>query len=184
MRLAKNTRTSTKMKNWNKFTFLLFSFLLSPTLFAQDFYPLHPSVGDTINRIEKLDYSLFSNVSNQNFEYGLIKFINEGFVLVTYYNEQTIEYPLSRNELIEAQQNIEKINAYYRRKAFDDSIKVVESKDRNRPTGQTPVYVQGPMNEQAKKEARMFRRIETDRRIFNEYQRGLRDNPILIDFSR
>lgn len=184
MKLVKNTRTSTKMKSWNKFPLLLFSFLFSTSLLAQDFYPLHPSVGDTIDRIEKLDYSLFPKVSNQDFEFGLIKFIHDEFVFVGYYQNEQIEFSLNRNELIEAQQNIEKINAYYRRKAFDDSIKVVESINRNRPTGQTPVYVQGPMNEQAKKEARMYRRIETDRRMFNEYQRGLRDNPILIDFSR
>ena len=107
------------MKHLIGFAFLLFPFLS----FSQDVYPLHPTVGDTIDRGEKLDYSLFANSPNDSFNFSVIKYLNSGFILIKNrafkgldgsikgYSDSTL---LTQEQIIEEQQKIQKINAYYK----------------------------------------------------------------------
>ena len=65
--------TKTILMRFNLILTFVFS-LSSFQLFCQNAYPLHPSVGDTLEQIEKLDYSLFPFIDNEPFDYGVIGF--------------------------------------------------------------------------------------------------------------
>ncbi|MEQ8908926.1 MAG: hypothetical protein RIC95_07025 [Vicingaceae bacterium] len=163
----------------------IFFYLSTIGLSAQQYYPLHPSIGDTLERIEKLDYALFPKVKNPDLVYCLIDFKDNGYRLLAFYqgNEQPKEHSLSQKEIIEAQQIIEKINAFYRRKAKTDSLEAKKALYPNRPSGKTPTYTQGVMSERAKKEARMFIRLQEDRRRMEQQQRGIQPNRMHIEFK-
>ena len=91
-------------------SFLLSVLLLSFSIVsAQQSYPLHPSIGDTIDRNEKLDYSLFPAVANQDFKFAIIEFAKDSFFLaISNSNTSVIKTKfLSKEELIEAQKTIE-----------------------------------------------------------------------------
>jgi len=163
--------------------FVLFFFLSTPS-FSQDIYPLHPSIGDTLESIEKLDYSLFPKVENTGFDYAVIKFQKERFILYTYYNSEENSIALSQEEIIEAQQNIEKINQYYRLKANQENQTEEDQSLSDRPSGKTPVYFNDVMNDQIKKEARMYLRLKEDAQRMKDHQNGISPNQLRIDFTK
>jgi hypothetical protein len=66
-----------------RYLFTAVFLIVSAFILAQGVYPLHPSVGDTIDLNEKLDYSLFPKVDNNNFVYAIIGFNNNNFQLYT-----------------------------------------------------------------------------------------------------
>ncbi|MCB0802252.1 MAG: hypothetical protein HND54_06600 [Bacteroidetes bacterium] len=152
---------------------------------AQDVYPLHPSIGDTLHAIDKLDYSLFPDISNSDFQFGTISFENDTFYLNANYINQFQKFALSKESIIEAQQNIEKVNAYYRLKAKEDleSTQKAENYYGDKPSGKTPVFLNEAMNDQIKKEARMFLRIQEDAQRLRDHQNGIRPNEIRIQFK-
>ena len=101
------------MMNWKINSFIILFFLFSLKLNAQEgVYILHPSVGDTIDRVEKLDYSIFPKTKNPNFKVAYITMKNDSFILnAVYFENYKIERFLPTEEIIEAQKGIEKINA-------------------------------------------------------------------------
>lgn len=173
----------------NKLLLLFFSIISLQTAMCQSVYPLHPSVGDTIELQEKLDYSLFADVDNNTFQYATIKFENNGFILEVNGKDNDpllgeIEIvttgKLSQEEIIEEQKKIQKINAYYKylmeRKEYADN----ETKKTVEPPA---INLQGPLQERMKKEARMMIRLKEDQIRANEFQFGLRPST-RIEFSR
>ncbi len=170
-----------------KFYLALLSALITPFAHAQTYYPLHPSVGDTIELIEKLDYALFPKAKNPELIYCLIDYVEESgdFKLLVKYKikQQYTMLPLSKNELIEAQKNIEKINQFYKQKAIRDSTQAFENQFPNKPSGKAPVLMTGPMLERAKKQARMYQRLEEDRRDREMDIRRV-DPHVIPDFNR
>lgn len=170
-----------------KFLLVLLGVLIAPFLRAQHYYPLHPSVGDTIELIEKLDYALFPKAKNPDLDYCLIDYhqdVGEFKLLIKYQNQSDFRVlPLSKEELIEAQKNIEKINQFYRQQAVSDSIASTENKFPNKPSGKAPVIMSGPMLERAKKQARMYQRLEEDRRDREMDSRKI-EPQVLPNFNR
>ena len=164
-----------------------FSTILS---FSQGVYPLHPLVGDTIDRNEKLDYSLFANSKNDNFNFSVIKYLNSGFILV---ENRTIEEPnetvkdyndtllLSQEQIIEEQQKIQKINAYY--KYLAEEAKKLKQEDYKSLEKKIPIRFDGPISDQLKKEDRMKERLADDQRRMEEFQMGLRPREVGIQFG-
>lgn len=150
---------------------------------AQQHYPLHPSIGDTIDRNEKLDYSLFPTIANQDFEFATISFEKDSFYLVISKIEDnsTQKMLLSKSDLIQAQQNIEKVNRYYRYKAN-------QAKDTNSYQSSLgeqksrPIRMDGPMTEQMKKDARMNIRLREDARRRKEIEQGIRGQEFFIGY--
>ena len=153
------------------------------TYAQQQYYPLHPSLGDTIDRNEKLDYSLFPSIGNQDFEFATIIFEKDSFYLmIRYLNDDTYQKKqLSKTDLIQAQQNIEKINKYYRYKAN-------QAKDTNTYQSSLgeqksrPIRMDGPMTEQMKKDARMNIRLREDARRKREIEQGIRGQEFFIGY--
>jgi hypothetical protein len=151
---------------------------------GQNIYPLHPSVGDTIERTEKLDYSLFSFIPNSDFDYATIVFLRDSFYLAvkSFNNESTSKEFLSKDALIEAQKSIEKINKYYRYLATKKNDTSSYQPQIRKPKA-PPLRMDGPMTEQMKKEARMNVRLKDDARRQREIDQGLRQGGLFIDFN-
>ena len=165
-------------------TLLLFSIFCS----AQDVYPLHPAVGDTIDSNEKLDYSLLPKSANKGFNFATIQYINSGFVLI---ENRTRKQPnglmrrfndsthLPQEQIIEEQQKIQKINAFYKYLAEEstkpkkEEYKAIEKK--------IPIRFDTPVSKIILKEARMKTRIIEDQRRMKEFQMGLRPREMMIE---
>ena len=150
---------------------LILSYFVSS---AQVVYPLHPAVGDTIDTEEKLDYSLFTNTENKNFNFATIQYIDSNFTLVQNRSVKQLNgltavindsVVLSQTQIIKEQQKIEKINAYYDHLKKEENDRVLEQK--------IPIRFTGPMNERLKlKRARLCRFDENN--LNNEFETGLR----------
>lgn len=164
------------------FPFLLLLLFLSRA--AAQVYPLHPSVGDTLDRLEKLDYSLFPQVNNQGFNFAVIQYRDNNFYLdVNYETKDSLQAMLlSQETIIEAQQNIEKVNAYYRYEKEAEKKKS-SSNSLSSSSKVNNLRLDGPMSEQMKKESRMNIRLEEDARRMQEFQQGLRPREIHIEFK-
>ena len=160
---------------------LLVLFFLSFKLTAQDVYPLHPSIGDTLDLLEKLDYSLFPEVENNGFQYALITYRTDAFFLTSHFdNDSVASTKLDQETIIEAQQNIEKVNAYYR------YLKEKETTEKNstiHTDKAPPIRLEGPMSDKMRKEARMNVRLQEDARRMQEFQQGLRPRELHIEFK-
>jgi hypothetical protein len=177
-----------------RYLFTAVFLLVSAFILAQGVYPLHPSVGDTIDLNEKLDYSLFPKVDNNNFVYAIIGFNNNNFQLYTLLEEVVDEETglvlayrdsliLKQEQIIEEQQKIQKINAYYHYLAQEakkpkqkESFPVLERK--------IPVRFDGPIAERMKKQARMKTRLADDQRMMNDFQMGMRPREMRLEFGR
>lgn len=174
-----------------RITLLLLSYcLILTTASAQDVYPLHPSVGDTIDLTEKLDYSLFSEIENKGFQHAVIVFREGNFVLLVKTDsinekESESEYAqtLEQESIITEQQKIQKINAYYRYLA--EEAKKPKTTPLEQPNNQRkyPIRVEGAMSEKMKKEARMLQRLKEDNRRMQEFEMGLRPRDVRIEFK-
>jgi len=149
---------------------------------SEEFYILHPSVGDTIEKVDKLDYSLFPKIDNQSYSHGLIRFKSDSFFLESYLTKQESKwYYLSKEEIVEAQKNIEKINDFYRRQAKEDSEEGSSSIIKRKPN--SSATLNASMSEQMKKEARMQIRLREDQRRQDEFRKGIRpSNQLHIEF--
>ena len=180
----------------HKRTLIVFLSFYAFTLIGQEDapYPLHPSIGDTIDLEEKLDYSLFPVVPNNAFAYATIHYKKESFVL--YINEgisvdpmsgleveTTIELPITQEEIIESQKNIEKVNAYYRYLATDSTEKKAESDILKNNKG-IPMKLENneKMSEQLKKQFRMDQRLKEDAQRMREVEMGLRPREVRLEF--
>jgi hypothetical protein len=177
-----------------RYLFTAVFLIVSAFISAQGVYPLHPSVGDTIDLNEKLDYSLFPKVDNNNFIYAVIGFNNDNFELYTLLEEIVDEETglvlsyrdsliVKQEQIIEEQQKIQKINEYFHYLAEEakkpkqkESFPVLERK--------IPVRFEGPIAEIMKKEARMKTRLAEDERMMNDFKMGMRPREMRLDFRR
>lgn len=160
----------------------ILSILFSIIVQAQkDIYPLHPSIGDTLSLVEKLDYSLFPNISNQSYNFGYITFESDNYVLNVHQKEKKSEkIILTQAMVVEAQQNIEKVNQYYRLKATLDSSRQQSDVKLEK---KAPILFNENMNEEMRKKARMDWRLKEDARRMQEFEQGLRPNELRIEFK-
>ena len=101
---------------------LLLIILFSHLTYGQKNFQLHPSVGNTIEFNEKLDYSLFTQSANGGFEFATIQYIDTNFVHIEtrIFSEGVRPVINSKDTIIFAQavilqeqKKIEKINVYY-----------------------------------------------------------------------
>ena len=177
-----------------RYLFTAVFLIVSTFISAQGLYPLHPSVGDTIDLNEKLDYSLFPKVENKNFVYSIIGFNNNNFQLYTLLEEIIDEETglvlayrdsliLKQKQIIEEQQKIQKINAYYHYLA-EEAKKPTQKENFPVLERKIPVRFDGPIAERMKKEARMKTRLADDKRMMNDFQMGMRPREVRLEFGR
>ncbi|MBL4707900.1 MAG: hypothetical protein JKY48_05600 [Flavobacteriales bacterium] len=174
-----------------KYFFLFLSCLLVQFVLSQNVYPLHPSVGDTIDINEKLDYSLFSVIDNNGFQYATIGFEKNAFklsILIIKIEEETeleIEtsytLDLTQAQIIEEQQKIQKVNAYY--KYLAEEAKKPKIEPSTSPQKSLPIRFESAMSEKMKKEVRMNLRLKEDSRRMQEFEMGLRPRELRLEFK-
>lgn len=164
-------------------TILVVLCLLSLKIYSQETYPLHPAVGDTISLMEKIDYALFPEISNKQFAFLTITYAESRFYLKSY---DSISMLISIDtafieEIVEAQKNIEKINAYYSIKAEGNTSS--ESVMFTKNTKQTLSPFSYNVKEKPQKEARMEVRLSEAKKRSHERQKGYRPSSILIELK-
>lgn len=178
MRQEKNTKTI-----WMNLKIKLLLIAISVLGYAKAqtaVYPLHPSIGDTLSQVEKLDYSLFPEISNQTFDFAFITFEKGNYVLNVHEKDSVNqEVILTQAMVVEAQQNIQKINQYYRLKATLDSSKQQSDVQLEK---KAPILFNESMNEEMRKQARMDWRLKEDARRMKEFEQGIRPNELRIEF--
>ena len=89
-------------------------FVQSSFCFAQtNIIPIHPSVGDTIDRSEKIKYILFEEIKNEDYFFSIIA-INQADTSITYYKKiDTVKIKITRKEIFAITYNINRLNAFY-----------------------------------------------------------------------
>lgn len=174
------------------FLFMAMSFSFAKT---QNFYPLHPSIGDTIDLNEKLDYSLFDSVPNANYKYGVIEFYNNNFYLrvesqdnsninletgLEIENYSSEKLLLTQEKIISEQMKIEKVNAYF--KYVAEEAKKPKKDPRISVSKPPSLRIEGPMSDQMKKEVRITSRLKEEQRRSRDFEMGLRPRNAFIEF--
>ena len=104
--------------------FLIFYtlFVFTISVFSQEkIIILHPVVGDTISFQEKMDYFLFKDIVDSNYQYGLIFFIDDDYYLVSYNDHDSLIIELDSMKIFEYHSNIDKLYNYYSSQSNIDS---------------------------------------------------------------
>jgi|SRR5690554_1599808 len=166
-------------------TILVVLCLLSLKIYSQETYPLHPAVGDTISLMEKIDYALFPEISNKQFAFLTITYAESRFYLKSY---DSISMLISIDtafieEIVEAQKNIEKINAYYSIKAEGNTSSESVMFTKNSKQTLSPLVFNDGQREKTQKEVRMEVRLREAKARSHEHQKGYRPNSISIEFK-
>lgn len=110
------------MKNLIILVFLCFIRFI-PSYSQDSIFVLHPAVGDTIDKKEKIDFELFPEFKNSDFKFGIIFSIGEKKTLNVY----TLSNSITTKELDEAgimeyRSNTEKLQEFYLSQNQKDTI--------------------------------------------------------------
>lgn len=103
------------------FIAILFSVIIS-ALSQEAVIILHPSVGDTIDKIEKTTYYLFPDVNDSIYQSGVIYTAEDSFILHFNTLSGLMTLVLDSTEILKAKNNIEKIIQYQATMAKRDTI--------------------------------------------------------------
>jgi len=82
---------------------------------------LHQVVGDTISLKEKIDYLLFPEIADTNFNYGLVRYINTSYYIISYFKSDSLIRQIDSTDIYNYHKNIEKLYAYYSNKTQSDN---------------------------------------------------------------
>jgi len=154
-----------------RLTVILIVIVISFQCYAQDrLFVLHSLVGDTINRNEKLNYLLFSEINDSDFKYCTITHSNDGyFVHTTTINDSVAIKQVDLTEIREIVVKLDKVMEYYSAQAKQDSLKsanklTLDFKDKN------PNFkMDNIVGEDAKD--RIFKEVRSENRIKGDAER-------------
>ncbi len=157
---------------------LLVGLLVVSTAFSQDNpFVLHPLVGDTITKAEKIKFVLFPEISDENFLLGKLVHSAEGYFLHYETAGNVINTKqISDLDINQYQVNLGKLDEYYSNLSKNDSTKskvksVVEIKSE-----QEGKLNKDLINDETKnkivKEAIMDARMKEDAEQLNQIKRG------------
>lgn len=123
------TDSTTQKFNRMKQTITLLSFLFCLTsIYAQDsLVILHPVIGDTISLSEKTDYLLFSEVKDNDFNYGILHYGNSKFRLHVYKNEQVSIVEIDSNAIKQYCMNVKILDSYNKQQPTKNEESVMRS---------------------------------------------------------
>ncbi len=110
----------------NRIIAFLTVFLLNLNVYSQkNLYVLHPLVGDTIDKIEKIQYMLFQEIADSNFRHCYLTFSDGEYFVNTCTLNGSIHITQVDSSLINRYKvNIEKLNQYYLTRAKNDTGKI------------------------------------------------------------
>ena len=144
----------------------------------RDIFILHPLVGDTIDKNEKLNYFLFPKTDNADFKFCFITHSNDQFFVNSHYvNDSVSIQPIDTTEIRQYMVNLDKFLAYYLNKERNDSLnkaKVLnrDFKDLNGPYKNDQLVGKQSL-ERINKEVERDNRMKTDVENANLTKQGL-----------
>ena len=162
-----------------QFAIFLFVFIFSANCHAQDnLFVLHPLVGDTIDKAEKINYFLFPSIKNDDFKYCYIIRSNDQFFLNSYTLSDSVSIrQIDTTEIKQYIVNLDKFLAFYLNRAKKDSLKLAKKIDLNFNPGNSTYNNDQPVGEQDRvriiKEVDVVNRMQTDLERANRTKQGL-----------
>jgi hypothetical protein len=155
-----------------QFIIFLYGLIFSTNCLAQDsLFILHPLVGDTIDKTEKLNYLLFPSIKNVDFKYCYIILSNHQFFVNSHTLSDSVNIqPIDSAEIRQYIVNLDKFLAYYSNKAKNDSLKQAGKIDLNF-NGYNSNYNNGQLVGEQSKE-RIIKEVERDNRMKSDVERA------------
>lgn len=151
-----------------QFAIFLFGLIFCVHCRAQDtLFVLHPLVGDTIDKTEKMNYFLFPSIENDDFKYCYLIQSNDHFFVKSYTLNDSIHIQqVDTTEIRQYIVNLDKLHTFYLNKAKNDSLKQSEKIDLNfngiSPTYNSNQLVGEQSKERIDKEVRRNNRLQAD----------------------
>lgn len=148
-----------------QFIIFIFGLIFSANCYAQDtLFVLHPLVGDTIDKMEKMNYFLFPSIKNDDFKYCYIIQSNDHFFVNSYTLSDSISIrQIDTTEIRQYIVNIDKFHAFYLNRAKNDSLKQAEKLDLNFNSINSTYNNNQLVGEQSKE--RISKEVKRDNRI-------------------
>lgn len=162
-----------------QFGIFLFVLVFSTNCLAKDdLFVLHPLVGDTIDKAEKINYFLFPSIKNDDFKYCYIIRSNDQFFLNLHTLSDSVSIrQIDTTEINQYIVNLDKFLAFYLNKAKKDSLKLSKKLDLNfnpdNPTYNNVQLVGEQSRERIIKEVEVDNRMQTDLERANRTKEGL-----------
>jgi len=147
--------------------FTLLSLLISLSVFSQkQIVVLHPVLGDSIDKVEKVNYLLFPELGDSLFTYGQIHFKNNKFYLHAYSQTGSTLREIDSLEMKQYYLNVEKLMAYYAYKnnpdTLNDSRSVILSSMDTSALQQRIKYLSPEMRKKLSKDSRRYQSLKAD----------------------
>ncbi len=102
-------------------SFFLFSFV---SVFSQNIYILHPSVGDTIDQIERENYLLFNDIHTEDCRFIVIKETSDNYFIECINETEIVSVnKVEVAELNKYANNIDKIDKYWESLMLEEQTK-------------------------------------------------------------
>lgn len=152
---------------------------------------LHPLVGDTIDKNEKIKYLLFPEINASDFKYGTISRTGNGYVL-RYFDEKNNELSqsLDSSSFRQYRINLEKLNDYYSNQEKGDTLKVREKSILEQRSDRShelkSKFVDDKTKDDISKEAIRNARLKDDAERRKQFENGndLTGGGAYIEFSK
>ena len=155
-----------------QFTMFLFGLIFSANCSAQDtLFVLHPLVGDTIDKTEKMNYFLFPSIKNEDFKYCYIFQSNNRLFV----NSHTLSDSISIQQIDTAEIRqyiviLDKLLAFNLNRAKNDSLQKNKKLDLNFKDP-IPNYCNGQLVSEQSRE-RIMKEVNRDNRMKSDVERA------------
>lgn len=155
-----------------QFIIILLGFIFSINCDAQEsLFVLHPLVGDTIDKTEKMNYLLFPLIENVDFKYCYIIQSNDHYFLNSYTLSDSVSIrSIDTTEIKQYIVNLDKFSAYFSNQEKNDSLKKAEKLDLNFNGIQSRYNNAQLVGDQSKD--RILKEMERDKRMKSDAERA------------
>lgn len=160
---------------------LIFIVIKSGIAFTQDtIFILHPSVGATIDKNEKLNYLLFPEIKDTCFQYCFIKPLKGRFAIYSFFRNDSLSISkVDTLELVNYQTNISKLDEYFSNQSKPDSLKSTDQVKKDNQTMKYDILSPNTIKD-IKNETRRDARLKDDEERMNRYRKGNELAPVDI----
>ena len=154
-----------------RLTVLLIVIVISFQCFSQErLFELHPLVGDTIDRNEKLYYLLFRDINDSDFKYCTISHTNDGYFVHTRTIDDSVAIKqVDSTEIRETIVKLDKVMEYYSAQEKQDSIKKAKKLTLDFKDKDSNFKIDNIVGEDAKD--RIFKEVRSENRMKGDAER-------------
>ncbi len=159
--------------------FLCF-FILVSTVVSGQMFVLHPVLGDTISREEKINYLLFPEIDDTVFNYAIVDSIESTVIVKVETNSGLLELSLTEQEVQTYRANISKLAAFYTNDEEESVTKSVLIK-KDSTVSMKGAFIGEKQQEQINKQVKRDMRLQNDNERQEMYKQGLETSPGSIE---